>query len=74
MGVSGSTGAEAVAAAEKNAELLTARAGARDPSAIPSVCRISAALQYHAGNVSAAYSLIFQWIFEIKENKRGTRF
>lgn len=49
MGVSGSTGPEAVAAAEKNAELLTARAGARDPSAIPSICRISAALQYHAG-------------------------
>ncbi|KAH9301734.1 hypothetical protein KI387_013317, partial [Taxus chinensis] len=49
MGVSGSTGPEAVAAAEKNAELLTSRSGARDPSAIPSICRISAALQYHAG-------------------------
>ncbi|KAF8389904.1 hypothetical protein HHK36_024422 [Tetracentron sinense] len=49
MGANGSTGAEAVAAAEKNAALLTARAGARDPSAIPSICRVSAALQYHAG-------------------------
>ena len=29
--------------------LFTARAGARDPSAIPSICRISAALQYPSG-------------------------
>lgn len=49
MGANGSTGPEAVASAEKNAALLTARAGARDPSAIPSICRISAALQYPAG-------------------------
>ncbi|KAK8995498.1 hypothetical protein V6N11_075771 [Hibiscus sabdariffa] len=49
MGANGSTGPEAVAAAEKNASLLTARAGARDPSAIPSICRVSAALQYPAG-------------------------
>ncbi|KAG7548479.1 HAUS augmin-like complex subunit 5 [Arabidopsis suecica] len=49
MGANGSTGPEAVAYAEKNAALLTARAGARDPSAIPSICRISAALQYPAG-------------------------
>ncbi|WCJ25526.1 AUGMIN subunit 5 [Euphorbia peplus] len=49
MGSSGSTGLEAIAAAEKNASLLTARAGARDPSAIPSICRVSAALQYPAG-------------------------
>lgn len=42
----GSTGPEAIAAAEKNAAVLTARAGSRDPSAIPSICRISAALQY----------------------------
>ncbi|KAK2663181.1 hypothetical protein Ddye_001755 [Dipteronia dyeriana] len=49
MGTNGSTGPEAVAAAEKNAALLTARAGARDPSAIPSICRVSAALQYPAG-------------------------
>ncbi|KAL0450424.1 UNVERIFIED_CONTAM: AUGMIN subunit [Sesamum latifolium] len=49
MGASGSTGPEAVAAAERNAAVLTARAGARDPSAVPSVCRISAALQYPGG-------------------------
>ena len=49
MGTNGSTGPESVAAAEKNAALLTARAGARDPSAIPSICRVSAALQYPAG-------------------------
>lgn len=52
MGASGSTGPEAVAAAEKNAAILTAKAGARDPSAIPSICRISAALQYPAGESS----------------------
>ncbi|KAI3677440.1 hypothetical protein L2E82_51727 [Cichorium intybus] len=45
MGPAGSTGLDA----EKNAALLTARAGARDPSAIPSICRVSAALQYPAG-------------------------
>ncbi|XP_030482303.1 AUGMIN subunit 5 [Cannabis sativa] len=49
MGANGSTGPEAVATAEKNAAILTAKAGARDPSAIPSICRISAALQYPAG-------------------------
>ncbi|XP_011099046.1 AUGMIN subunit 5-like isoform X1 [Sesamum indicum] len=49
MGANGSTGPEAVAAAERNAAVLTARAGARDPSAVPSVCRISTALQYPAG-------------------------
>ncbi|KAG8366977.1 hypothetical protein BUALT_Bualt16G0024500 [Buddleja alternifolia] len=49
MGTSGSTGPELVATAERNAAVLTARAGARDPSAIPSICRISAALQYPAG-------------------------
>ncbi|KAJ6738686.1 AUGMIN SUBUNIT 5 [Salix koriyanagi] len=43
MGSNGSTGPEAAAA------LLTARAGASDPSAIPSICRVSAALQYPAG-------------------------
>ncbi|XP_052195483.1 AUGMIN subunit 5 [Diospyros lotus] len=50
MGANGSTGPEAVAAAEKNAALLTSRAGARDPSAVPSICRISASLQYPAGS------------------------
>ncbi|ONK56479.1 uncharacterized protein A4U43_C10F9140 [Asparagus officinalis] len=49
MGANGATGAEALATAEKNATLLTARAGARDPSAVPSICRISAALQNTAG-------------------------
>ncbi|KAK3019148.1 hypothetical protein RJ639_002879 [Escallonia herrerae] len=49
MGANGSTGPEAVAVAEKSAAMLTARAGARDPSAIPSICRVSAALQYPAG-------------------------
>ncbi|KAL5582076.1 hypothetical protein UlMin_014518 [Ulmus minor] len=49
MGTTGSTGPEAVATAEKNAAILTAKAGARDPSAIPSICRVSAALQYPAG-------------------------
>ncbi|KAK3011643.1 hypothetical protein RJ639_011317 [Escallonia herrerae] len=49
MGANGSTVPEAVAAVEKSAAMLTARAGARDPSAIPSICRVSAALQYPAG-------------------------
>lgn len=49
MGANGSTGPEAVAAAEKNAAILTAKAGARDPSATPSICRVSAALQYPGG-------------------------
>uniref|UniRef100_A0A0E0M0T1 AUGMIN subunit 5 n=1 Tax=Oryza punctata TaxID=4537 RepID=A0A0E0M0T1_ORYPU len=44
LGSNGATGSEAVAAAEKHAALLTARAGARDPSAVPSICRISTAL------------------------------
>ncbi|KAB2600839.1 hypothetical protein D8674_041721 [Pyrus ussuriensis x Pyrus communis] len=46
MGTKGSTGPKVVAAAEKNAAILTAKAGARDPPAIPSIYRISAALQY----------------------------
>ncbi|KAL2329782.1 hypothetical protein Fmac_017363 [Flemingia macrophylla] len=49
MGVSGPPGQEAVANAEISAAILTARAGARDPSAIPSICRISAAFQYPSG-------------------------
>ncbi|PIN06364.1 hypothetical protein CDL12_21086 [Handroanthus impetiginosus] len=49
MGANGSSGPEALANAERNAAVLTARAGARDPSAVPSICRISAALQYPAG-------------------------
>lgn len=55
MGPTGSTGHDAIAAAEKSAALLTARAGARDPSAIPSICRVSAALQYPAGIFSIYY-------------------
>ena len=65
MGVNGSTGPEAVAVAEKNAALLTARAGARDPSAIPSICRISAALQYPAGQfffIFAEVCLTVSWV------------
>ncbi|KAL2552188.1 hypothetical protein Fot_05807 [Forsythia ovata] len=49
MCANGSTGPEAIATAERNAAVLTARAGGRDPSAVPSICRISAALQYPAG-------------------------
>ncbi|XP_057768575.1 AUGMIN subunit 5 [Salvia miltiorrhiza] len=49
MGANASTGPEAVATTERNAAVLTARAGNRDPSAVPSICRISAALQYPAG-------------------------
>jgi hypothetical protein len=49
LGSNGATGSEALVAAEKHAALLTARAGARDPSAVPSICRISAALQYNSG-------------------------
>ncbi|ESW11396.1 hypothetical protein PHAVU_008G026400 [Phaseolus vulgaris] len=48
MGASGPPGQEAVTNAEVSAAILTARAGARDPSAIPSICRVSAALQYPA--------------------------
>ncbi|GAB2288970.1 AUGMIN subunit 5 [Dionaea muscipula] len=57
MGVSGPPGPDTVAAAEKNASLLTARAGARDPSAIPSICRVSSALQHPRGSESPETSL-----------------
>nr|POE83218.1 augmin subunit 5 [Quercus suber] len=49
MGANGSTGPEAVAAVEKNAALLTARAGSRDLSAIPSICCVSPSLECAAG-------------------------
>ncbi|KAF6147600.1 hypothetical protein GIB67_031591 [Kingdonia uniflora] len=49
MGTNGSTGTEALGAAERNTALFTARAGDRDPSVVPSICRVSAALQLHAG-------------------------
>jgi hypothetical protein len=55
IGSGGSSGQEAVANAEISAAILTAKAGARDPSAIPSICRVSAALQYSAGE----YIIIF---------------
>ncbi|KAI4346736.1 hypothetical protein L6164_007608 [Bauhinia variegata] len=48
-GASGSTGQEPIANAEMNAAILTTRAGAQDPSASPSTCHASAALQYPAG-------------------------
>ncbi|KAH9623696.1 hypothetical protein KSS87_005225 [Heliosperma pusillum] len=66
MGSSGSTGPEAHAAVEKNAALLTARAGAGDPSAIPSICRISAALQYPSGSDDALASVLKSLEFCLK--------
>lgn len=54
IGSSGSSGQEAVANAEISAAILTARAGARDPSAIPSICRVSAALQYAGGGLEGS--------------------
>jgi hypothetical protein len=42
-------GAEAVAMAERQADVLTLRAGSGDPSAVPTICRISAALKYPPG-------------------------
>jgi hypothetical protein len=61
VGSSGVTGSEALAAAEKHAALLTARAGARDPSALPSICRISAALQYNSGMFNATGDITCFW-------------
>ncbi|XP_072980207.1 AUGMIN subunit 5 isoform X1 [Typha angustifolia] len=58
VGANGATGAEALVAAEKNAAILTSRAGARDPSAIPSICRVSAALQYTSGTEGADAGLV----------------
>ena len=49
MGANGSTGSESIAAAEKNAALLIARAGSLDLSTIPSIFHVSATLQYPAG-------------------------
>ncbi|KAK7831622.1 tubulin beta-9 chain [Quercus suber] len=46
MGANGSTRYEAVAPAEKHAALLPARVGSLDLSTIPSIFRVSAALQY----------------------------
>ncbi|KAM2143763.1 hypothetical protein ACFX1R_047522 [Malus domestica] len=68
MGTNGSTGPEVVAAAEKNAAILTAKAGARDPSAIPSIYRISAALQYPGleGSDAALLSILESLEFCLK--------
>jgi hypothetical protein len=52
MGASTSAGSEAVAVAERNADLITSRAGAGDPSAFPSILRIPAAAQYSSGSFS----------------------
>ncbi|MCO5566798.1 hypothetical protein L7F22_020479 [Adiantum nelumboides] len=49
MGAGGAFGPESLVAAERQADLLTAKAGARDPSAIPSICRINAATQHISG-------------------------
>ncbi|KAI5055330.1 hypothetical protein GOP47_0030475 [Adiantum capillus-veneris] len=49
MGAGGPSGPESLAAAERQADFLTAKAGARDPSAIPSICRINAATQHISG-------------------------
>lgn len=49
MGAGSASGPESLAAAERNADLLTAKAGARDPSAIPSICRINAVTQHITG-------------------------
>ncbi|RAL40825.1 hypothetical protein DM860_008523 [Cuscuta australis] len=66
FGSNGSTGPEAVVAAERNAAILTAKAGARDPSAIPSICRISAALQSTAGSEAALSSVLESMEFCLK--------
>lgn len=60
MGASGSSGQDAVANAEMSAAILTTRAGAQDPSAIPSICRVSAALQYPAGEC-LTLDMKFKW-------------
>ncbi|KAI7750583.1 hypothetical protein M8C21_022492, partial [Ambrosia artemisiifolia] len=62
----GCTGPEAVAAAEKNANLLTARAGSGDPSAIPSICRVACALQYPAGSEASLASVLESMEFCLK--------
>ncbi|PKU85691.1 AUGMIN subunit 5 isoform X2 [Dendrobium catenatum] len=66
LGATGAMGPEALAAAEKNASLLTARAGAGDPSAVPSICRISAALQYYCGTDDGLTSVLEALNFCIK--------
>ncbi|KAG0448567.1 hypothetical protein HPP92_027770 [Vanilla planifolia] len=58
MGSAVAIGPEAHVATEKSAFLITARAGAGDPSTIPSICRISSSLQYHSE--AKAKSLLFK--------------
>lgn len=55
-------GAEAIAAAERSADLLTARAASGDPSAIPSICRISAATHYSSGILETSLIAPFKFI------------
>ncbi|KAI3520901.1 hypothetical protein L1887_10354 [Cichorium endivia] len=63
---SGSTGPESVIAAEKIATLLTAKAGSGDPSAIPSISRVSAALQHPAGSEASLASVLESMEFCLK--------
>ncbi|GJZ19285.1 augmin subunit 5-like protein [Tanacetum coccineum] len=62
----GSTGPEAVAAAENNATLLTARAASGDPSAISSIGRVSSALQYPADSEASLASVLESMEFCLK--------
>ncbi|KAJ3677458.1 hypothetical protein LUZ60_003182 [Juncus effusus] len=48
LGGNGVTGAEAISAAEKTASVITAKAGSRDPTAIPSISRISSSLRHNS--------------------------
>ncbi|RAL48870.1 hypothetical protein DM860_001190 [Cuscuta australis] len=55
----GYTGPETMLGAERNAAILTPKTDARDPSAIPSICHISAALQSTAGQTFPSICRIF---------------
>lgn len=57
------SGVEAIATAERNADLLTVRAASGDPSAIPSVCRISTATHYSSGNFETSLVAPFKFHF-----------
>jgi hypothetical protein len=63
--VSGVAGPESLAAVERTADLLTAKAGAKDPSAIPSICRINAVTQNISG-IILSKSLVFFFSVGIK--------
>ncbi|XP_024396569.1 AUGMIN subunit 5 isoform X2 [Physcomitrium patens] len=45
-GAASNAGTQAIVAAERHADMLTAEAGIGDPSAVPTTCRISAALKH----------------------------